>query len=127
MRHDKRGGYAYIFHTADGGKTWECQYGEKGRHLFALDFIDEKTGYACGERGFLIKTTDGGNNWNTLSNTGTLNWLYGMTFTDENNGFAVGLNETVIRTRNGGKTWEPVEANADRNSTDSDPYTGISV
>ncbi len=114
MRHDKRGGYAYIFHTADGGKTWECQYGEKGRHLFALDFIDEKTGYACGERGFLIKTTDGGNNWNTLSTTGTLNWLYGMTFTDENNGFAVGLNETVIRTRNGGKTWEPVEANADR-------------
>ncbi|HBE41238.1 MAG TPA: hypothetical protein DDW27_08550, partial [Bacteroidales bacterium] len=39
MRHDKRGGYGYIFHTADGGKTWECQYGERGRHLFALHFV----------------------------------------------------------------------------------------
>lgn len=128
MRHDKRGGYGYIFHTVDGGKTWDCQYGEKGRHLFALDFVDEKTGYACGERGFLLKTTDGGENWNDLSTTGTLNWLYGMTFTDKNNGFAVGLNEAVIRTRDGGKSWEPVNAFADRKSYGFSPiYRDISI
>lgn len=114
MRHDKRGGYGYIFHTIDGGKTWECQYGERGRHLFALHFTDEKTGYAAGERGFLLKTTDGGSNWNELPTTGTLNWLYGMTFTDHNNGFAVGLNETLINTSDGGKSWKKVEASADR-------------
>jgi len=114
MRHDKRGGYGYIFHTTDGGKTWECQYGERGRHLFALHFTDEKTGYAAGERGFLLKTNDGGRNWDELPTTGTLNWLYGMTFTDTNNGFAVGLNETLIKTTDGGKSWKKIEASPDR-------------
>lgn len=128
MRHDKRGGYAYIFHTTDGGKTWECQFGERGRHLFALHFTDENTGYACGERGFLLKTTDGGETWKELPTTGTLNWLYGMTFTDKNNGFAVGLNETVIRTRDGGKSWEPVKAIADRRFYGFSPiYRDISI
>ncbi len=60
MRHDRRGGYGYIFHTTDGGKTWECQYGERGRLLLGLDLVNERVGYAVGERGFLLKTTDGG-------------------------------------------------------------------
>jgi len=113
MRHDKRGGYAYIYHTTDGGKTWECQFGERGRHLFGLDFVNEDLGYACGERGYLLKTTDGGEHWNVLPTTGTMNWLYGMTFPDENTGFAVGLNETVIRTTDGGKTWTTLDGTAD--------------
>ena len=66
MRHDQRGGLGYIYYTADGGKTWQCQYGERGRLLFGLDFIDRNTGYACGERGFLLKTEDGGVNWKEL-------------------------------------------------------------
>lgn len=114
MRHDKRGGYGYIFHTDDGGLTWECQFGERGRHLFALDFVDENTGYASGERGFLLKTTDGGEHWIILPSTGTLNWLYGMTFIDKDTGFAVGLNETVIKTSDGGKSWTKLEAAADK-------------
>ncbi|MDD4191737.1 MAG: YCF48-related protein, partial [Mangrovibacterium sp.] len=114
MRHDERGGYGYIYHTRDGGETWECQFAERGRHLFALDFVDGNIGYACGERGFLIKTVDGGKTWKELNTTGTLNWLYGMTFIDKNAGFAVGQNETVIKTIDGGKTWEHVKADADR-------------
>lgn len=128
MRHDKRGGYGYIFHTTDGGKTWKCQFGEKGRHLFALHFVDENTGYAAGERGFLLKTTDGGKHWKTLSTSGTLNWLYGMTFTDHNNGFAVGLNETVIRTHDGGESWTAVKAVADKRFYGFSPiYRDISI
>jgi len=128
MRHDKRGGFGYIFHTKDGGKTWDCQYGERGRHLFALHFTDRNTGYAAGERGFLIKTTDGGRNWNELPTTGTLNWLYGMTFTDSQNGFAVGLNETVIRTSDGGKSWKKINASADKRFYGFSPiYRDISI
>jgi len=114
MRHDKRGGYAYLYHTTDGGKTWECQFAERGRHLFGLDFVNEDTGYACGERGFFMKTEDGGNHWKVLPTTGTMNWLYGMTFIDENMGFAVGLRETVIKTQDGGKSWSKIDAPADR-------------
>jgi photosystem II stability/assembly factor-like uncharacterized protein len=114
MRHDERGGYGYIYHTVDGGKTWYCQFAERGRHLFALDFVNEKTGYASGERGFLMKTTDGGKHWMNLPTTGTLDWLYGMAFRDANIGFAVGLNGVVIKTTDGGKSWVKQSAAADR-------------
>ena len=114
MRHDERGGYGYIFHTSDGGKTWECQYGERGRHLFGLYFINDKVGYACGELGFLLKTQDGGRHWRECSTSNTLNWLYAIAFEDELSGFAVGESETVIRTEDGGETWLAVNAPADR-------------
>lgn len=114
MRHDQRGGYAYIYHTKDGGKTWDCQFAERGRHLFALDFVNEKIGYASGERGLLLKTADGGKHWKSLPTTGTLDWLYGMAFKDENTGFAVGLNEAVIKTTDGGKSWVRLNAPADK-------------
>ncbi|MCW3092928.1 MAG: hypothetical protein JWP81_3997 [Ferruginibacter sp.] len=114
MRHDERGGVGYIYHTKDGGKTWDCQFAERGRHLFALDFVNENVGYASGERGFLVKTVDGGKHWKILPTTGTLNWLYGMAFKDEHNGFAVGLNETLIKTTDGGKSWVELHAPADK-------------
>jgi photosystem II stability/assembly factor-like uncharacterized protein len=114
MRHDQRGGFAYIYHTKDGGRTWECQFAEQGRHLFAMDFVNERVGYAAGERGFFMKTIDGGKHWTISPTTGTTDWLYGMTFKDENSGFAAGLNETVIKTTDGGNTWKKVSASADK-------------
>jgi photosystem II stability/assembly factor-like uncharacterized protein len=114
MRHDQRGGYAYVYHTKDGGKTWDCQFAENGRLLFGLDFVNKNIGYACGERGFLLKTLDGGKHWTSLPTTGTLNWLYGMAFKNEKIGFAVGLNETVIKTINGGNSWVKLDVPADR-------------
>ncbi len=114
MRHDRRGGYGYVFHTVDGGKTWDCQYGERGRLLLGLDFVNNRVGYAAGERGLLLKTADGGKTWTLLPTTGSMNWLYGVCFRDEEDGFAVGLNETVIKTTDGGKSWSSVQAASDR-------------
>ncbi len=114
MRHDQRGGYAYIFHTTDGGRTWQCQFGARGQHLFGLDFVNENVGYAVGERGYLLKTIDGGAHWSVLPTTGTLRWLYGVAFRDEKTGFAVGLQETVIKTTDGGNTWRRLNAPSDR-------------
>jgi len=126
MRHDRRGGYAYIFHTTDGGHTWECQYGERGRLLLGLDFVNERVGYAVGERGFLLKTVDGGKSWTLLPTTGSIDWLYGVEFKDEDHGFAVGLNETVVKTDDGGKTWTAVRAEADRRPYGFKPiYTDV--
>lgn len=114
MRHDQSGGYGYIFHTVDGGKTWQCQYAERGRHLFGLYFTDERTGFACGELGILLKTENGGATWRELPVTGTRRWLYGITFQNGMNGFIVGESETVLKTTDGGRTWMKVNAEADR-------------
>jgi photosystem II stability/assembly factor-like uncharacterized protein len=114
MAHDERGGYGYIFHTTDGGKSWQCQYGQRGRHIFGMYFIDEKTGFACGELGFLLKTDDGGKSWRETPGTNTRRWLYGITFKDKLNGFIVGESETVLKTIDGGASWVKVDAPADR-------------
>jgi len=114
MRHDENGGYGYIYHTQDGGKTWACQYAERGRLILGLHFIDKNTGFACGERGILLKTEDGGKNWLMQPTTNTKRWLYGIIFKDKNNGFIVGESETVLKTANGGETWVKVNAPADR-------------
>ena len=76
--------------------------------------VTERVGYACGERGFLLKTEDGGRHWRPMRSTGTRHWLYGIAFKNANEGFAVGLRETVVRTRDGGRTWEAVAASPDR-------------
>ncbi|MBN2289540.1 MAG: hypothetical protein JXQ83_09435 [Candidatus Glassbacteria bacterium] len=114
MRHDQRGGFGYILHTADGGKTWEIQYAEQGRYLFGLHMLDSLRGWACGERGTILQTTDGGAHWHDTANSGTIRWLYGTAFLDSLRGFIVGEAQTVLATGDGGRTWREVDAPADR-------------
>ncbi|MFT4062424.1 MAG: YCF48-related protein [Edaphocola sp.] len=57
-----------IVHTSDGGTTWERQRDgnnplKKKYRLRCVRFRDEWTGYACGDNGLLLKTTNGGKNW----------------------------------------------------------------
>ena len=51
-----------IYHTTDGGDTWEIQSPLTPCH--AIYMMSADTGYAGGESGFLCKTTDGGQTWN---------------------------------------------------------------
>ena len=41
----------------------------QGNNLYAVDFVDNNTGYASGNFGTILKTTDNGNEWIKL-NTG---------------------------------------------------------
>ncbi len=66
-----------ILHSADGGLTWARQrlapYDPQstdetnGAPLLDVMFLDENTGYAIGAYSLLLKTTDGGQTWNTES------------------------------------------------------------
>src|SRR5512134_2717204 len=42
------GAFGTIFHSADGGATWEAQSSGTTEHLFSVDFADEKHGWAVG-------------------------------------------------------------------------------
>ena len=74
-------------------------------------FVDENNGYVIGENGIILKTTDGGSNWEIKSpgNTQTLNGIY---FNDVNHGVIVGNFGIVLKTTDGGNSW-------------STPITGI--
>lgn len=84
-------------------------------NLFSIRFLNENTGWAAGDSGLILKTTDAGNNWVSSRFGNTL--LRAMHFIDENTGVIVGGNyppiwgsptRIIIRTTNGGVNWNTI-------------------
>ncbi|MBF8260180.1 MAG: hypothetical protein HW377_2554 [Actinobacteria bacterium] len=78
--------------------------------LTAVFFIDEKTGWAVGHWGIVLRTDDGGENWKVQrADTPVDQPLFSVHFRDKDHGWAVGLWSLLIATADGGKTWTPVK------------------
>jgi photosystem II stability/assembly factor-like uncharacterized protein len=71
--------------------------------LNSVYFTDVNTGYAVGNYGIILKTTNGGTDW-ISQNSGTSDWLQSVYFSDSNIGYAVG-GSTILKTTNGGTDW----------------------
>jgi photosystem II stability/assembly factor-like uncharacterized protein len=93
-----------IFHTTDGGKSWEEQNSETNLLLTAVDFTDQSHGWAVGERGSILYTADGGKSWNAQK-SGVTYPLFDVDFIDQQNGWAVGHWGTILLTTDGGQQW----------------------
>jgi photosystem II stability/assembly factor-like uncharacterized protein/tetratricopeptide (TPR) repeat protein len=52
-----------VFHSPDLGKTWETQSTGQPLPIHGLHFADAQTGWAAGELGTILGTTDGGKTW----------------------------------------------------------------
>jgi len=101
---------------ATGDGTWEWVNPlPQGNTLRSTSFVDANTGWAVGLGGTVLKTTDGGTNWNPqipAPNTcagvtpyGSGCNLKGVSFFDANNGMVVGDYGTIWHTTNGGANW----------------------
>jgi photosystem II stability/assembly factor-like uncharacterized protein len=78
-----------------------------GTALYGVKFVSSMVGWAVGNGGTIIKTTDGGTTWISQS-SGTTFHLYSVSFIDTANGMAVGGNGSrpiILRTTNGGTNW----------------------
>jgi photosystem II stability/assembly factor-like uncharacterized protein len=75
-----------------------------GTALSAVKFTDTNIGYAVGNNGKILKTTNGGVNWSQQI-SGTTNNISSVFFSDANNGFAVGNSGTILKTTDGGSNW----------------------
>jgi photosystem II stability/assembly factor-like uncharacterized protein len=73
-------------------------------NLTSVYFADSNTGFAVGDSGTVLKTTDGGIIWSGLS-TGTTDQLNSVYFTDPNTGYAAGDEGTILKTMDGGTTF----------------------
>ena len=95
--------------TTDGGISWTSKTewidttGKNGT-LNAVQFSDQQIGWAVGNHGTIMKTTNGGVNW-ALQIQNPEFILNDVHFIDTNNGWAVGGNNLFITT-NGGLIWE---------------------
>jgi photosystem II stability/assembly factor-like uncharacterized protein len=82
--------------------------------ITCITFIDANTGWIVGYYGTVIKTTNGGINWNLqVSNVG--NDLYSVYFIDSQSGWIASEydveNSVIIKTTNGGINWIPIAFN----------------
>ena len=78
--------------------------------LTAVFFVDDKTGWAVGQWGVVLRTDDAGESW-TLQryDTSVDQPLFSVWFRDRQRGYAVGLWSLMIATGDGGKTWTQVK------------------
>jgi photosystem II stability/assembly factor-like uncharacterized protein len=77
--------------------------------LTAVFFIDEKTGWAVGQWGVVLRSDDAGENWALQRyDTSVDQPLFSVWFRDRDRGYAVGLWALLIATVDGGKTWTQV-------------------
>ena len=100
-----------IYHTTDGGFTWEVQEDPSNQGLYSVFFLDHKTGWAGGLDGDILHTIDGGEEW-VLQDAGYDHVVERIFFLNENLGWAVGgdLSPTdyrfIVATQDGGDNWE---------------------
>ncbi len=66
--------------------------------------FDANNGTAVGGYGTILKTTNGGQTWNTQTSGTTYNLLQ-IQFTDTNNGVIIGTYGLFLRTTDGGQNW----------------------
>lgn len=103
---------AIIFHTLDGGLTWDLQYeGAASPHHGIVDiiFIDSLTGWAVGSINeytniAILKTDDGGETW-LPQPTGINAAVTEVDFINEMVGLAGANLGYTLGTVNGGQTW----------------------
>lgn len=89
-----------------GAKHWSAVTSSTKQDLHALSFSGPVHGWAVGDSGTIVATSDGGKRW-IAEHSGTSEDLRGVDFPDPLHGWAVGAGNTIIATSNGGATWHP--------------------
>ncbi len=104
---------ALIIRSINGGYAWsQIQPPNNSQYLWALDFVGDK-GWAVGDNGTIIHTTDQGQSWTFQTNPATT-ILYDVDFGDTLNGIACGDN-IILYTIDAGQTWNPANRIAEYN------------
>ncbi len=84
---------------------WITQYPyNPGIGLRDIEFINENTGWICGD-GIILKTTNKGINWIVQDNPAPEKYLYSIHPVDSNIVYCVGWFQTILKTTNGGENW----------------------
>ena len=89
-----------IFHTDNGGKSWNLQHTNDSFSLAAVSFTDALHGWAVGAHGVVLHTQDGGKNWNPQ--TANID-VRGLTLEDDGS-IATTEDGSVIPVEKGGKS-----------------------
>ncbi len=84
-------------------QNWYLQNSNQSNQLKGIQMISPTEGWACGDAGSMLHTTNAGTTWSLLTLTGAD--LHQIVFKDGSTGIVVGDNGTVFATTNGGTNW----------------------
>ncbi len=100
-----------IIKSTDAGSTWFEQEGGQDYYLEDLYFFDDQVGIICGGTigiGRLLRTTNGGNQWNEIALPIYSPRLLSIFFLNNNLGWTTGANEILYRTIDAGISWDSI-------------------
>jgi len=100
------GNFGSIYHTKDGGKTWDGRESGSKNPLFGVDFADATHGWAVGKSSLIVHTADGGATWQAQKSAiPPEKHLFSVDAVDTNIACVVGDWGAIATTHDGGATW----------------------
>jgi photosystem II stability/assembly factor-like uncharacterized protein len=105
-----------LFHTTDGGRTWQQQFDGSGQRIFAVEVLSPSTVIIVGGgTQFTIarRSTDAGKTWITMPVNLNDAMFLDVFFLDASTGWIVGSQGGIAKTTDGGDTWtvQPAPSN----------------
>lgn len=106
------GEMGHVLYSKNNGESWEQGNVPVDNLLTAVTLLNESTAWAVGHDGVVLKTEDGGANWNliyrTLDHTDSsfVDPLLDVTFWTEDQGISVGAFGQYFVTNDGGVSWQ---------------------
>lgn len=85
---------------------WVLQY-SSSKVIFGIDFIDVNTGIAVGNGGLILKTTNQGMNWISITAPDTTKTLTTIKYLD-NLRIIIGGFQTIVKSSDGGNSWSSI-------------------
>jgi len=88
---------------------WQVKNSGTRNNLNGISFPTEEIGFACGERGTIVKSTNYGDDWTELSpRIDSLVTFTDIKFTSPTQGIVVSDDGRIYRSEDGGNTWQKV-------------------
>jgi photosystem II stability/assembly factor-like uncharacterized protein len=105
------GDHGIVLRSDDEGASFrQAQAVPVSSVLTAVDFADDRHGWAVGHWGAILATDDGGQRWRVQRlATDEDRPLFAVRFLDARRGIAVGLWSLVLTTADGGQSWQQRE------------------
>jgi photosystem II stability/assembly factor-like uncharacterized protein len=90
--------------TSAQGEWKISRNADSTNYFWGLSFADQTNGWAIGNAGIILRTSDGGDSWN-VQESGTTISLRCVYFVNSQKGWVGGVNDSIGLTTNGGITW----------------------